>query len=244
MTQLKSMSSSYKIKNNKFHLINDLIPHSASFNMEFDQWLFKLALNKNTQNILRIYEWEKPSITYGKFQKIEKDANIKLCKDNDIEMVKRPTGGRAILHYNEITFSMIIKSETIEPYTFKNSFLLIANLIIESFKILNIEATINLKPEKYQNKSICFLTTSQYEILDEDGNKLTGIAQYFTKEAVLIQGSIPLKNNSDYSKYFCDDINFKLKNAVINKHIKNNKLREALIKSANKKLDLIKTFIS
>ena len=236
------MNLSPIIKNKQFLLINDTIPHTGLFNMEFDTWLYHLMLCKKIQNAFRIYEWSNPSITHGKFQKIKKDIDIKLCFRDHIEITKRPTGGRAIIHFNEITFSMIFHPSTISPYNFRNTFILTAELLKYAFQLLHIQSHINMKAEKYQNKSICFRSTAQYEIKDNESNKLAGIAQYFTQKGVLIQGSIPLAENSDYNKYFYIKNKFKLQNQLIKQNIKTDKMRDTLIKSLKKHLTLQNCF--
>ena len=232
------MTSSYIINNPNFLFINDIIPHSGQFNMEFDQWLFQLMKNNNVKNVLRIYEWDMPCITYGKFQQIEKQINKEACREDNIDLVKRPTGGRAILHFNEITFSMVFSSKTISPYNFRNSFLFAGDLITSGFAFLNIKASISLKMKKYQNKSLCFQSTTQYEIIDNNANKLAGIAQYFTKKGVLIQGSIPLKENPEYKKYFRVKNEYLIQNSLIGTTPGRKKVRKALIKGFQKKLNL------
>lgn len=233
------MTSSYIINNPSFLLINDTIPHMAHFNMEFDQWLFELVQKGAVKNVFRIYEWEKPAITYGKSQKIEREINKKACMQDNIELVKRPTGGRAILHFHEVTFSFAFQPATVSPYNFRNAFLFAADMVIQSFSLLKIKSKISLKPERYQDKSVCFQSTAQYEIIDEDNKKLAGIAQYFTRKGTLIQGSIPLRKDPHYKRYFkIKDKDF-LQNRLIKLNLKRDKVRDGLIKGAGRELKLV-----
>lgn len=229
------MKSSYNIKDKEFLLINDPVPHNGFFNMDFDVWLFELIKREEIKNIIRFYEWENPTITYGKFQNIEKDINISLCNKDQIDLVKRPTGGRAILHYDEVTFTFLFPSKTLHPFTFRNTFILAGELLKAGFDLLDIQAQINIRSEKYQNKGICFQSTAQYELLDQQGEKLAGIAQYFTQEAVLIQGSIPLSIHPGYEKYFKRNTSFQLNNQLIKSKIKKDQLRQKLINGIKKK---------
>ena len=134
---------------------------------------------------------------------------------------------------------MVFRPKTISPYNFRNAFLFAADLIVQSFSYLNIKSSISLKPEKYQNKSICFQSTAHYEIIDEDFNKLAGIAQFFTSKGVLIQGSIPLKENSQYKKYFKTKEEHFLQNKLIQLKMDKKQVRNALIRGFQKKLKLI-----
>lgn len=233
------MTSSYNINNQAFLFINDIIPHTGHFNMEFDQWLFELVEKNLIKNALRIYEWKCPAISYGRSQQIEKEIDPEACRKDNIELIKRMTGGRAILHFHEITFSMVFQPHAISPYNFRNAFLFAADRIVRSFSFMNIKACISLKPEKYQNKSICFQSTAQYEIIDEDSHKLVGIAQYFTPRGVLIQGSIPLKDVPEYKEYFNVKNEHFLQNKLIESGRDKEQVRNALIKGFQKELKLI-----
>ncbi len=233
------MTSSFTINNPLFLLINDTIPHTGHFNMEFDRWLFELVQKGSIKNVFRIYEWERPAITYGRSQQIEKEINKKACGEDNIELVKRPTGGRAVLHFHEITFSLAFQPATVSPYNFRNAFLFAADMVIQSFSLLKIKSKISLKPERYQDKTVCFQSTAQYEIIDEDNKKLAGIAQYFTRKGTLIQGSIPLRKDLRYKRYFkIKDKNF-LQNRLIKLNLKRDKIRDGLIKSAGRALKLV-----
>lgn len=217
-------------------LINDLIPHSGSFNMEFDSWLFDMVKLKKIKALLRIYEWKEPTITYGRFQKLE-DFNIEKCKKDNISLIKRPTGGRAILHFNEITFSFVIQPFYLKPYNFRNLFIFIAGNIVKALQSLKIDARLNLTPFHYESSNSCFNSISQYEIIDKNNNKLAGIAQYFTSKGALIQGSIPLDDNSKIKKYLKDKSNIKkFTNQLIESDISKEKLRTAIISNFSVKL--------
>jgi len=231
------ISSSFLIKNPYFLLLIDKTPHSAKFNMEFDIHLFYLVKNKKINNIFRIYRWKNHSITYGKFQDIKKILNINACKKDKIEIVKRPTGGRAILHYNDITFTIIFSNTTISPFNFKNSFLFVSDLINNFFSEIGINSNIKSRSEKYYEKGLCFQSITQYELVDENNNKLIGIAQYFTDKAVLIQGSIPFKKEPLYPKYFLlTSKNFHFENTLTKKNMKRTNIEKFFIKSLEKKL--------
>ncbi|MDD5066845.1 MAG: hypothetical protein PHF84_07330 [bacterium] len=236
------MHSPYQINDPAFLLVDDPVPHSGKFNMEFDEWLFTLLQQGRIKNALRIYEWEGPVITYGLFQAIGKDINKDECAKDRVELVKRPTGGRAILHYRELTFSLVLHPGSIEPYDFRNSFLLAADLITDSFADLNIKASVNLKPHKYEEKALCFQSLSQYEIIDTNGNKLTGIAQHFTKEGVLIQGSIPLKSNEENNKYFNLRKKISLTSELIERNTEPGEMRRSLLAAAARKFKLAPFF--
>ncbi len=222
--------------NNKFILINDTIPHSGKFNMEFDEWLFELHKKESKFPFFRIYRWNGLNITTGKFHNIEKEINIKECKRLGISITKRPTGGRAILHNQfELTFSIVISEPIITPFNFKSVFLFAAENLCSSLKLLNIKAEINLKPTNYKESPLCFHTISQYEIIDKNRNKIAGIAQLFKKSMALIQVSIPYRKfDFDYSKLFNIKKGIHLDNELIRKNLNDAELADAIIAGFDK----------
>lgn len=232
------MRSTYRISNKDFLLIDDPVPHGAFFNMEFDWWLFRLMEEGGLKNALRLYEWEAPSITCGKFQDIGREIVKEQCEKDGIAVVKRPTGGRAILHSDELTFSAIIHPASLEPYTFRNCYLFIAELLADAFSGLGVAASIRLASSRYGEKALCFHSVSQYEITDREGRKLAGIAQLFRKSGVLLQGSIPLKENRDYHRYFRSSGSIRLENGLIGKNLAARELRRSVVRAAGKRLSL------
>ncbi len=225
------MNNKYILNKKNFLFIDDPIPHSGYFNMEFDKWLFNLSLIKKVKPILRFYCWQKFTITTGRYHKINKEIDIKKCEEMKIPIIKRPTGGRAILHHPyEVTFSFIIPPYVISPFNFRTVFLFVAERLCQGFKNLGINSEINMKPSKYQDSSLCFHSISQYEIVDTNNNKLVGIAQLFKKDSSLIQGSIPFKNpEKDLSFLFYLQKNILIENNLVKKKLSAENIKKALI---------------
>ncbi len=77
---------------------------SASYNMALDEALSVSARSGNSPPCLRIYGWDRPSVSLGRMQRAS-DLDLDYCKQAAIPVVRRPTGGRAILHAVELTYS-------------------------------------------------------------------------------------------------------------------------------------------
>ena len=86
-------------------------PCGAAYNMAFDEAIAVTVRNGRAHPTLRLYGWDLPSVTIGYFQKIG-DIDTAYCFRNNIPVIRRPTGGRAILHGNEITYSFSAKTRT------------------------------------------------------------------------------------------------------------------------------------
>jgi len=82
----------------------------ASFNMAIDEAIAISVRKGDVPPTLRLYGWDVPSVSIGCFQKI-RDINVEYCGEKNIPIVRRPTGGRAILHYQDITYSFSTKTD-------------------------------------------------------------------------------------------------------------------------------------
>ena len=143
---------------------------------------------------LRIYGWSNPFITLGYNQNPCDVLGLK----RDIPFVRRITGGSAILHDNEITYSIICSADDLDlPNNVKESFRIICNFLKEFYRRLNIRAEFakdvfsGLKG-KYGN--FCFSNFQHFDILIE-GRKIGGNAQCRRKNFIFQHGSIPQEIN-------------------------------------------------
>lgn len=167
--------------------------NSGSYNMDFDMMLAK-SLNNN-EAILRLYQWNPYCISIGTNQS---EGSLKLEKiiTNNIDVVTRPTGGRAILHSEELTYSVIYpignKFPPKELYREINlalkKGLIMFNSILENIKLEYVQPNF---PSFYKkDKSVvCFAVSSKNEI-NFEGKKIVGSAQRKMKNVILQHGSI------------------------------------------------------
>jgi lipoate-protein ligase A len=87
----------------------DTGPCAAAYNMALDESIATAVRQGNAPPTLRLYGWHEPSVSIGYFQKIT-DVDAAYCDMRNIPLVRRPTGGRAILHGDEITYSFSSKT--------------------------------------------------------------------------------------------------------------------------------------
>lgn len=167
--------------------------HNGGYNMDFD-----IALAKNYHPevaILRLYRWKPYCISLGANQSLA-DVNIEKAKEDNIDVVKRPTGGRAILHSEELTYSVIypldINSSAKNIYNEIN--IALRNGLIEydaSLKEIELEHSQPDFKEFYKSdiSAICFAVSAKSE-LNLNGKKLVGSAQRKIGNVILQHGSI------------------------------------------------------
>lgn len=148
-----------------------------------------LAHSSNTgESIFSIYSWSRPTLSFGRNQRARGQYDIARIGERGMDVVRRPTGGRAVLHHREITYSVtapIRESESLRAAYERINFIL-----IDGLRRLGIDASISrggraMKP----GSNPCFEAPSDGEII-AGGRKLVGSAQWRGDSAYLQHGSI------------------------------------------------------
>src|SRR5712691_3449762 len=80
----------------------------AALNMAIDEAVLVHHLGGEAPPTLRVFRWSQPSISLGRFQNVEKEIALEQCEQQGIAIVRRPTGGRAVYHRDEFTYSIVI----------------------------------------------------------------------------------------------------------------------------------------
>lgn len=187
-------------------------PSNGAWNMAVDESILEHIYHGESVQTLRLYSWNPPCLSLGHAQPF-KDVDMERLKSRGWEGVRRVTGGRAILHTDEITYSVtgnendeILAGGVLDSYNRLSKALLYAvqslNLQVEVQEGKNTPASQNLNP-------VCFEVPSSYEIT-VDGKKLIGSAQARKKEGVLQHGSLPL--TGDLTR-ICDALVFENESA-------------------------------
>lgn len=153
---------------------------------------------------IRFYGWNPPSLSIGYFQKAEREVDFEALAANGIGFVRRPTGGRAVLHDQELTYSVIV-SEAYEglPSNITESYRYLSHGLMYGFRELGLDAEmVSCSVTDKQRKSAdaasaaCFDSPSWYELVVE-GRKIAGSAQQRSRGVVLQHGSILLDLDID-----------------------------------------------
>jgi len=168
-------------------------------NMSIDLALARCMLSNSHYPILRIYGWNPPAISLGYHQKM-RDIDLQKCQRDGIDVVYRPTGGRAILHANELTYAVILpKSSRYYHKEISKVYEIISLCLISALKQLNVNVNFERARNTPMNFSrgelstICYASTIQHEI-SYNGKKLVGSAQRRFDNVVLQHGSILIGN--------------------------------------------------
>lgn len=169
-------------------------------NMALDQTILIGVADDISPNTIRIYDWDPPTVSFGFHQKINEQINLEKVREKGFGIVRRPTGGRAVLHFDEVTYAVIAKTEGEFSGTILDVYKKIAEPLLNSLHEIGIPAemendfTEKKKAKKWQNP--CFSSSSKYEI-NYKGKKIIGSAQVRKNGAFLQHGSILLNYNQE-----------------------------------------------
>jgi len=196
----------------EWRLIKDSY-HNGFINMAIDEAIMIAHREGLVPPTIRFYQWSPPAVSLGYFQDLKKEINIKVCQDLGIDIVRRPTGGKAVLHDQELTYSFIIKeNDPLVNDSILETYKKISGGMIRGLSYLGIKAELVPLRGKLENhllgrsdkarihhldfKSICFSVPSQYEVQVE-GKKMVGSAQVRKGGVVLQHGSLLIKLEKD-----------------------------------------------
>jgi lipoyl(octanoyl) transferase len=208
---------------------------SPSFNMALDEALLEWNSKGEIPPVIRFYGWNPPTLSIGYFQKVEKEINLEAVKNQGLGFVRRPTGGRGVLHEHELTYSVIVpESHPRMPKTVTEAYRIISEGILKGFHQLGLEAYFAVPKTseerdllKSPHSAVCFDAPSWYELVVE-GRKVAGSAQTRQKGVILQHGSILLDIDEDklfsLFKYSNDRVMERMKKSFKNKAVAINDL--------------------
>jgi lipoyl(octanoyl) transferase len=176
-----------------WRLIIDDAPRSGAANMAMDQALAEAAAAGDAPPTLRFYRWHPPAVSLGRHQPIG-DINAEVVRELGYEIVRRPTGGRAILHTDELTYAVTAAADEARVSgSLMDAYLRLSNALLNGLQRVGLHADkaagdVRAGPNV---SAACFEVPSAYEITAL-GRKLIGSAQSRRAGYVLQHGSLPL----------------------------------------------------
>jgi lipoate-protein ligase A len=169
-------------------------PAKGAWNMAVDETLLEAVGDNQSLSCLRLYAWEPACLSIGYAQPCG-DIDHQRLSELGWDWVRRPTGGRAILHTDELTYSVM--APTNEPRVaggVLESYQRLSRALLAALHFLSIPASANpiqVADNGSKTQPACFEVPSNYEIVLR-GKKLVGSAQSRRKEGVLQHGTLPL----------------------------------------------------
>ncbi len=162
----------------------------AAWNMAVDEALL-LSCDEQPQVTLRFYRWERPTLSLGYFQSLS-EIDLEECAQRGFAWIRRPTGGRAVLHQHELTYSFVAPIALLGE-SVSRSHEQISRALALGLQRLGLTAKFAAPPESDPRlSSLCFAAPASVELTIQS-KKVIGSAQMRTKSSVLQHGSIPLR---------------------------------------------------
>jgi lipoate-protein ligase A len=164
--------------------------YSGAWNMARDEALL-LGQTESTPPVLRFYNWGPPCVSLGRLQK---SFDFSGARSSGFDVVRRPTGGRAVLHQHEITYCAVIHEKHLprESRSVTGAYEWLSAGFIEGLKTLGVKAQLSAAHAGKAAPTNCFHAAAQSDFM-VDGRKLIGAAQCRKDGAILQHGAILLK---------------------------------------------------
>jgi lipoate-protein ligase A len=167
-------------------------------NMAIDEAIFRFNQFNEVPPTLRFYGWKSPAVSLGYFQDVEEEVDVETCRRMNIPIVRRPTGGKAVLHEGDVTYAVVARdSNPLFTVDILGTYRVISRCIANGLALLGIEASMadnSRAPDGDFLKASCFSSPSRYELLVEN-RKICGSAQVRSHGVFLQHGSILMDFN-------------------------------------------------
>jgi len=168
------------------------------FNMALDAAVVEAVVRGDAPPTVRLYEWDAAAITIGWNQREEETVDLDRCSADGLDVVRRPTGGRAVYHLHELSYSVAAAvTDPVFGGSLMETYGAIGHVLCEALRGYGVNAVLSpggSDPGRLRGKGRtrpCFLSASRFEVT-VDGKKLVGSAQRRFRGFFLQQGSILL----------------------------------------------------
>ena len=165
-------------------------------NMARDVAMLESVATGEAQPTLRLYGWDPPCLTLGRHQSVDA-ADLAFCRNEGIDVVRRPTGGRALLHHLELTYSVVAPLGTGPlPRGLQDAYRVICGALVRAMRTLGVDAEltggeVNLQLPGPRSTIPCFEAPAGGEVV-VGGRKLIGSAMRAHTDTILQHGAIVL----------------------------------------------------
>jgi lipoate-protein ligase A len=180
---------------NDWLLLVDSLPGKGSLNMAVDEFLFD-SLTEEPRTFLRFYQWERPTASLGYSQTAGNVLDLAFCGAKAIDVVRRITGGKMVLHHQEITYAVASSDQSAFSPTLGGSYKIISQALMNGLVKMGLQPSLAQKAPLFYAKGNlpCFSRPAQDEI-EVGGKKIVGSAQKRVGIKFLQHGSIPLQHD-------------------------------------------------
>ena len=161
--------------------------------MAVDEALLR-CMDDGGDPVLRLYGFAPPCLSLGRFQSAGDLGDEGLRRRDGVGVVRRPTGGRAVLHDDEVTYAVVLGRRHLQPFSKRAAYRASAAILLRLLPALGVQGAIQpgaAGTPPGEPDPDCYRSTAEYEITAGQ-KKLVGSAQTTTRHAALQHGTIPL----------------------------------------------------
>jgi lipoate---protein ligase len=170
-----------------------MIQTSGGVQMAIDAWLFKQCEEGQHPPMLRFYTWSPYALSLGHLQKQwPAQWHNLIYQGQQLDVVRRPTGGRAVLHQGDLTYALITRASTAKSWGIYEN---ICNFLIQGWQTLGVELDYGSAGRGYIHNPSCFNTATAADLVTPDGSKFIGSAQRKGRNTILQHGSMILSTD-------------------------------------------------
>lgn len=170
-----------------WRLLVDESPGDGAWNMALDKAIQVARRDGESPPTLRLYRWRRPTVTLGRFQD-SAGIDSGLCGREGIDVVRRFTGGRGVLHDDEVTYSVAGSVDDGIPHGTTPSYRLLCTALAETYRLLGVDAQLTSRSRGDRTSAACYLHATRAD-LSLGYAKLSGSAQVWIGDTVLQHGS-------------------------------------------------------
>jgi lipoate-protein ligase A len=171
---------------------------NAFFNMAADEAVLESVREGVSPPVFRAFGWRPPGLSFGYAQRVGREVDLGRCREMGVEVVRRPTGGRAVLHWNELTYSVLCRGD--DPLVgggVLEAYRRISECLVAGLRLFGVAADLvraeppSVRPIGESVTSPCFSSAARHEVVI-NGRKLIGSAQRRMGDLLLQHGSLIL----------------------------------------------------
>lgn len=162
-------------------------PVDGALNMAIDRAVQHAHAHGSAPPTLRLYGWSRPTVTLGRFQDVA-GVDLGYCASHGIDVVRRYTGGRGVLHDDEVTYCVVAGVSDGMPRGVAASYAHLCTALVAAFDALGVAASVTRSDERPHSGGACYLQTTRADVALGTA-KLAGSAQVWMQDTVMQHGS-------------------------------------------------------
>lgn len=166
----------------------------GAWNMAVDHAVLLAHAEAAARPTLRLYRWSRPTVSIGRFQRVE-DVDVDFCRHSGVGLCRRPTGGRGVLHDDELTYAIVAGVRDGLPRGVRDCYRYLSSALVAAYRSLGIEASLTPR-DRGPKASACYLHATGADLCIGPA-KLSGSAQVWMKESCLQHGSFVITRDVD-----------------------------------------------